>query len=96
MTSISSSERTGYRHRNTRTISLPDGRSEAVYMPPSLWQQYSALLDLENLQEADIVEMALNEKSIQSNASFSECFRCIVTSRVLDWFEAAERAGLDL
>lgn len=96
MSLISSSERTGYRHHNTRTITLPDGRSEAVYMPPSLWRQYSALLDLEDLCEADIVQMALNEKEAQSNASFGECFRCIVTSMVIDWFEAAESAGLEL
>ncbi|QDV81230.1 hypothetical protein [Planctomycetes bacterium TBK1r] len=91
---ISSDQRAHYRANNTRTVTLPDGRCERVYMPPSLWIQYEALQGLEGLSESDVVDLALQEMSVQPQASFSECFRCVVTDRVLAWFDAAEQAGL--
>ena len=87
-----------YQSGNTRQVALPYGKLEKVFMPPSLWSQYEALLGLENLIEADFVELALKEQSVQQDhgvkASFSECFRAVVTDRVLDWFRAAESTGV--
>ena len=91
MDMISSNERSQYRSNNTRVFTLLDGRREPVYMPPSLWTQYEALLVLDDIQEAEVVDMALKEKELQpADISFSECFRCVVTEHVLAWFEAAE------
>lgn len=87
-----------YQSGNTRQVTLPHGKLEKVFMPPSLWAQCEALLGLENLKEADLVELALEEQSVQQaggiKASFSECFRAVVTDRVLDWFRTAESMGV--
>jgi hypothetical protein len=87
-----------YKQSNSRQVALPTGNFETVFMSGSLWLQYEALLELENLSEADFVVFAIEEKSAQLasgvNASFGECFRAVVTDRVLDWFRAAEEAGV--
>ena len=87
-----------YQTGNTRRVTLPNGNVEKVYMPPSLWIQYEGLLGLEDLIEADIVDLALDEEKAQHEAgveaSFSTCFRLVVTVRVLDWFRVAEEMGV--
>lgn len=87
-----------YQSGNTRQVTLPHGKLEQVFMPPSLWTQYEALLGLESLVEADFVDLALKEQSAQLadgvKATFSECFRAVITDRVLDWFETAESLGV--
>ncbi|WP_430451106.1 hypothetical protein [Rhodopirellula europaea] len=87
-----------YQSGNTRQVTLPDGKLAKVYMPPSLWVQYESLIGLEDLVEADIVELALDEREAQRKAgvkaTFSTCFRLVVTVRVLDWFRVAEEMGV--
>ncbi len=95
MTLINKYQTNNYRQANTRLVTLPDGRSEKVYMSSDLWVQYEAMLSLDNLDEGDIVDIALKEKAAQHEAnvraSFSECFRCVVTQRVIEWHDAHER-----
>ncbi|MEO1529638.1 MAG: hypothetical protein AAFX06_29815 [Planctomycetota bacterium] len=94
MTLISSQKRLQYRAENTRPIALISGAVEDVYMPPSLWIQYEALLSLEGISEADIAELALEEMPLQKGATFADCFRAVVTWRVNDWLRVTERMGL--
>lgn len=79
-------------------MTLPNGKLEKVYMPPSLWTQYEGLLGLEDSIEGDIVDLALVKqcelKEAGVKATFSESFREVVTERVLDWFRIAEETGV--